>query len=59
MKKYSYSLRPVTDVNDVVLYYEFVRLEDDAILRASKDFDLLLSYAVFYVTAINKTLIVE
>ena len=35
MKTSTYILRPVTDINDIVLYYEFVRKEDDAILRAS------------------------
>jgi len=59
MKTYTYTLRPVTDLNDMVLYYEFVRKEDDAILRTSKDYDFLLAYAEGYTTAMNKTFIVE
>ena len=45
MKTYTYTLRPVTDHNDMVLYYEFVRKEDDLILRASDSYDFLLAYA--------------
>ena len=59
MKKYAYTLRPVTDLNDMVLYYEFVRDEDDAILRTSNDYDFLLAYAEGYTTAINKSFIIE
>ena len=59
MKTYTYTLRPVTDRYDMVLYYEFVRKEDDAILRASDDYDFILAYAEGYTTAINKSLIVE
>ena len=57
--KTTYILRPVTDTHDIVLYYEFVRKEDDAILRASADYDFLLAYADGYTTAKNQTLIVE
>ena len=59
MKTYTYTLRPVTDLNDMVLYYEFVRKEDDAILRASADYDFLLAYAEGYTTARNSSFIVE
>ena len=59
MKTYTYTLRPVTDLRDIVLYWEFVRKEDDAILRASADYDFLLAYAEGYTTAMNKTFIVE
>ena len=59
MKTQTYTLRPVTDLNDMVLYYEFVRKEDDAILRASKDYDFILAYAEGYTTAINKTFTIE
>ena len=59
MKTYTYTLRPVTDLNDMVLYYEFVRKEDDAILRASKDYDFLLAYAEGYTTAMNRTVVIE
>ena len=59
MKIHTYTLRPVTDRNDMVLYYEFVRKEDDAILRTSKDYDFLLAYAEGYTTAMNKSFIVE
>ena len=58
MKTYTYTLRPVTDLNDMVLYYEFVRKEDDAILRASKDYDFLLAYAEGYTTAMNRTFVI-
>ena len=57
--KTTYILRPVTDTRDIVLYYEFVRKEDDAILRTSADYDFLLGYAEGYTTAKNQTLIVE
>lgn len=59
MKTSTYILRPVTDINDMVLYYEFVRKEDDAILRASADYDFLLAYAEGYTTAKNSSFIVE
>ena len=59
MKTQTNTLRPVTDLNDMVLYYEFVRKEDDAILRASKDYDFILAYAEGYTTAINKTFTIE
>ena len=59
MKTSTYILRPVTDINDMVLYYEFVRKEDDAILRASADYDFLLAYAEGYTTARNSSFIVE
>ena len=55
MKTHTYTLRPVTDRNDMVLYYEFVRKEDDAILRTSNDYDFLLAYAEGYTTAMNKS----
>lgn len=58
MKTYTYILRPVTDLRDIVLYWEFVRKEDDAILRSSKEYDYLLAYAEGYTTAKNQTLIV-
>ena len=59
MKTQTYILRPVTDLNDLVLYYEFVRKDDDAILRSSKDYDFLLAYADGYATAKDAQLIVE
>ena len=59
MKTRTYTLRPVTDLNDMVLYYEFVRKEDDAILRASANYEFLLAYAEGYTTAMNKSFIVE
>ena len=59
MKTSTYILRPVTDINDMVMYYEFVRKEDDAILRASADYDFLLAYAEGYTTARNSSFIVE
>ncbi len=59
MKTYTYTLRPVTDLNDMVLYYEFVRKEDDAILRTSANYEFLLAYAEGYTTAMNKSFIVE
>ena len=59
MKTSTYILRPVTDLNDMVMYYEFVRKEDDAILRASADYDFLLAYAEGYTTARNSSFIVE
>ena len=59
MKTYTYTLRPFTDLNDMVLYYEFVRKEDDAILRASKDYDFLLAYAEGYTTAMNRSFVIE
>ena len=59
MKTNTYTLRPVTDLNDMVLYYEFVRKEDDAILRTSDNYDFLLAYAEGYTTAMNKSFIVE
>ena len=59
MKTSTYILRPVTDINDMVLYYEFVRKEDDAILRASAGYDFLRAYAEGYTTARNSSFIVE
>ena len=59
MKTHTYTLRPVTDLNDMVLYYEFVRKEDDAILRTSANYEFLLAYAEGYTTAMNKSFIVE
>ena len=59
MKTKIYIIRPVTDLRDIVLYYEFVRKEDDAILRASKDYDHILAYADGYATAKDAQLIVE
>lgn len=59
MKTYTYTLRPVTGLNDMVLYYEFVRKEDDAILRTSANYDFLLAYAEGYTTAMNRSFIVE
>lgn len=59
MKTQTYILRPVTDLRDIVLYYEFVRKDDDAILRSSKDYDFLLAYADGYTTAKDANLIVE
>ena len=59
MKTNTYILRPVTDLHDHVLYYEFVRKEDDAILRASKDYDFLLAYAEGYTTAMNRSFVIE
>jgi len=55
----TYILRPVTDTRDIVLYYEFVRKEDDAILRSSKDYDFLLAWGEGYATAMNSTFIVK
>ena len=54
----TYIIRPVTDLRDIVLYYEFVRQEDDAILRASKDYDFILAYGEGFTTAKNAQLIV-
>lgn len=54
----TYIIRPVTDLRDIVLYYEFVRQEDDAILRASKDYDFILAYCEGFTTAKNAQLIV-
>ena len=59
MKTKTYILRPVTDLRDIVLYYEFVRKDDDAILRSSRDYDFLLAYADGYTTAKDANLIVE
>ena len=59
MKTHTYTLRPVTDLNDMVLYYEFVRKEDDAILRTSANYEFLLAYAEGYTTARNSSFIVE
>lgn len=59
MKTRNYTLRPVTDLNDMVLYYEFVRKEDDAILRTSDNYDFLLAYAEGYTTAMSTSFIVE
>ena len=59
MKHYAYILRPVTDLHDHVLYYEFVREQDDAILRTSSDFDFLLAYAEGYTAAINRAVVLE
>lgn len=59
MKTNTYILRPVTDLRDIVLYYEFVRKEDDAILRASSDYDFLLAYAEGYSSAMKATFIVK
>ena len=59
MKTHTYTLRPVTDRNDMVLYYQVVRKEDDAILRTSDDYDFLLAYAEGYTIAMNKSFIVE
>ena len=58
MKTKTYIIRPVTDLRDIVLYYEFVRKEDDAILRSSKDYDFILAYADGYTTAKDAQLIV-
>lgn len=55
----TYILRPVTDLRDIVLYYEFVRKEDDAILRSSKDYDFLLAYGEGYASAMNATFIIQ
>ena len=55
----TYILRPVTDTRDIVLYYEFVRKEDDAILRSSKDYDFLLAYGEGYTSAKNATFIIQ
>jgi len=57
--KTTYILRPVTDTRDIVLYYEFVRKEDDAIIRTSADYDFLLGYAEGYTAGMNKTFIIE
>lgn len=59
MKTYTYIIRPVTDLRDIVLYWEFVRKEDDAILRSSASYDFILAFADGYTTAKNTTLIVE
>lgn len=59
MKTQIYILRPVTDTRDIVLYYEFVRKEDDAILRASENYDYILAYADGFATARDAQLIVE
>ena len=59
MKTFHYILRPVTDLRDIVLYYEFVRKEDDAILRSSKDYDFLLAYAEGFTAAKGQTFIIE
>lgn len=59
MKTYTYTLRPITDRNDMVLYYEFVRKEDDLILRASANYDFLIAYAEGFTTAKNTSFIVE
>ena len=58
METKTYILQPVTDLRDMVLYYEFVRKEDDAILRTSADFDFLLGYAEGYTSAKDAALIV-
>lgn len=58
METKTYILRPVTDLRDIVLYYEFVRKDDDAILRSSKDYDFLLAYGEGYASAMNSTFIV-
>lgn len=59
MKTKTYILRPVTDTRDIVLYYEFVRKEDDAILRSAKDYDFILAYAEGFTTARDAQLIVQ
>ena len=59
MKTKTYILRPVTDTRDIVLYYEFVRKEDDAILRSAQDYDFILAYAEGFTTARDAQLIVE
>ena len=59
MKTQVYILRPVTDTRDIVLYYEFVRKEDDAILRSSEDYNYILAYADGFATARDARLIVE
>jgi hypothetical protein len=45
MKKTNYRIEPVTDLRDIVLYWQIVRNSDEAILRAAKDLDFLLGYA--------------
>lgn len=59
MKTQIYIVRPVTDLRDIVLYYEFVRKEDDAILRSAKDYDFILAYAEGFTTARDAQLIVQ
>lgn len=59
MKTYTYTLRPVCDLNDMVLFYEFVRNEDEVILRASKDYYYLFAYAEGYCSAMNVPFVIE
>lgn len=59
MKNQHYLVRPVTDLRDIVLYYEFVRKEDDAILRSSNDYDFILAYAEGFTAAKGQTFIIE
>ena len=59
MKTNTYILRPVTVLHDHVLYYEFVRKEDDAILRSSADYDFLLASAEGYTTAMHRSFVIE
>ena len=57
METKTYILRPVTDLRDYVLYWEFVRKDDDAILRSSKDYDYILGYGEGYASAMNANFI--
>lgn len=50
-----YLIRPVLDSNDLVEYFEFVRISDDAILYASSDFELIHNYAFGFCVAKNTT----
>ena len=59
MKRFTYILRPVTDLRDFVLYWEFVREEDDAILRSSADYDFLHAYAEGYTAAKCQSFIIR
>lgn len=58
MKTNTYALRPVTDIRDIILYWEFIRVEDDAILRASADYDFICAYAEGYTVAKNTSFII-
>lgn len=51
----NYLIRPVVDSNDVVEYFEFVRIADDSILFSTSNYDSICLYASGFCAAKNTT----
>ena len=54
----NYCVRPICDSRDLVKYYEFVRISDDAILRSSISYSFIVAFAEGFCNAKNTSFII-